>query len=360
MPSDIKEITTDAQMDEDGQISHCMNVAPSLFKANILIIVGFNLWGGTATVKPGDEAIFGSPNFDHKFFKRGGIILVDPAQLEEFQKERSKLVSWLNGVGQTFLVPGMRIFKKSEAHEVFQKVRECRIKFEELAEKFLANYDSIVLARTQQFDVDHPEHVGRLNQYYPSATKLATSFGVRCVPVSISDVDGMEDICSEEKDTFRMHIRSVVGELATEFRQTVSDAIGIFQKGINKADESESGDINSRTVTAFKAFLDRIEKNDFLGDDVVMKMIRDVRLNVSGIEDWNVKNNPVIRDVIGEQLNGIIRLAEDSVSTAAVVSALSIRNSSDVVVSNELMQEATSLGGLGSMSSDVVIDTSRA
>jgi hypothetical protein len=73
-----------------------------------------------------------------------------------------------------------------------------------------------------------------------------------------------------------------------------------------------------------------------------------------------VKNNPVIRDVIGEQLNGIIRLAEDSVSTAAVVSALSIRNSSDVVVSNELMQEATSLGGLGSMSSDVVIDTSRA
>jgi hypothetical protein len=190
--------------------------------------------------------------------------------------------------------------------------------------------------------------------------QLATSFGVRCVPVSISDVDGMEDICSEEKDTFRMHIRSVVGELATEFRQTVSDAIGIFQKGINKADESESGDINSRTVTAFKAFLDRIEKNDFLGDDVVMKMIRDVRLNVSGIEDWNVKNNPVIRDVIGEQLNGIIRLAEDSVSTAAVVSALSIRNSSDVVVSNELMQEATSLGGLGSMSSDVVIDTSRA
>jgi hypothetical protein len=164
MPSDIKEITTDAQMDEDGQISHCMNVAPSLFKANILIIVGFNLWGGTATVKPGDEAIFGSPNFDHKFFKRGGIILVDPAQLEEFQKERSRLVSWLNGVGQTFLVPGMRIFKKSEAHEVFQKVRECRIKFEELAEKFLANYDSIVLARTQQFDVDHPEHVGRLNR----------------------------------------------------------------------------------------------------------------------------------------------------------------------------------------------------
>ena len=331
------------------------NVAPALFRDNILIVVGFNCWGGTATVRTGDEAIFGAENFDHKYFKKGSIVLIDAVHLEPFEKERSKLVGWLKGVGRPFFVPGMRMYKKSEAEEVFQKVRECRVRFAELAQEFLDKYEEIVEARIRVFDQDHPENTGRLNKYFPALGKLQNSFGVHCVPVSISDVDGLEQVCADEKDSFRTHVRSLVGDMAAEFRQTIVEAATAFKTGITKAAESESGDMNSRTVTAFRNFLNKVEKHDFLNDKQMQEMIRKMRFGMENVQNWNVKEEPSIRELIGTQLDEVITTAQDEASTAAVVSSLNIYEPAPVVIGGGQIDESGGLGSFGSSSEEVVI-----
>lgn len=331
------------------------NVAPALFRNNILIVVGFNCWGGTATVRTGDEAIFGAENFDHKFFKKGSIVLIDPVHLEPFEKERSKMVSWLKAVGRPFFVPGMRMYKKTEAEEVFQKVRECRVRFAELAQEFLDKYDEIVRARIEVFDAEHPENTGRLNKYYPEIGKLQNSFGVNCVPVSISDVEGLDQVCAEEKDSFRNHVRSLVGEMAAEFRGTIVEAATAFKVGIAKAAESESGDMNSRTVSSFRKFLDRVEKHDFLDDKQMKEMVRQMRFGVEKVQDWNVKSDPSIKELIGGQLDDVIRAAQDEASTAAVVSALNIYEPAPEIIAGGEIDEPGGLGSFGSTDEEVTI-----
>lgn len=304
------------------------SIPATLFRDNTLVIVRLSCWTGVTTVKRGDEEVFGSTSFDDRFFKRGGVIICDKERLRSFTNRQNALVNWMNNRGSSFfMIPGCRIFKNELMPEVAQRIADCKRDIDEICDVFLDLYPEEVERRIREFDDSHPESVGRLNKYFPSISDLRDKFGIKSMPIKISDVAEAEKIFQDESNTMRSHIQSFLSDIASEFRQKAVEAALSFKQGMDKASKSEGGSVHGKSVKAFQEFLSRIKSNDFLGDKKMTDMLDDMRDKVFAVKSWNVNGDEEAMEAIRSHLDEIVKMGEDEGETSAVIESYVIRSS---------------------------------
>lgn len=298
------------------------NISARLFANNSLVILSQSCWGGTATVRPGDEEIFGSTNFDDKFFKRGSIVLVDKAHLEGFKKVISRLNGYVSGVGKMFMIRGISIVKNSEMEAIVEKVKEAQEEMARLRETFVGQYESIVRARCRSFDEAHPQHAGRLDTYFPPVARIERSFNIRFVNFVITDSQGLEEVFEEGREALRRVTGQYVADMAGEFRKTILESVVAFRNSMDSTAAENEGSLNKRKIKAFTDFIDKIQRNDFLGDEQMTNMLKDVRQGVERIESWSaedIKGDSEHMVELKKAMETIITTASDEGSIAGVV-----------------------------------------
>ena len=298
--------------------STLVDIPARLFQNNSLVVVSKSCWGGGATVKAGDEEIFGSRNFDTRFFKRGGIMLISKERLKPLEDVITRLTGYMAGVGRPFLTRGITIIKNSEWPEISKKIKECQVEMQTAREEFLAIYPDLVAARTTEFDSAHPEYAGRLGRYFPDTAALEKSFDIRYVSFAITDASGLAEVFGEERERLRNVASQYVDSLAAEFRGSILEAAQAFKESIEKGSSAANESVNQRSVSAFRSFLERIEKNDFLGDQEVSRLLGDLKLGIKNVADWKVTGGNLQVDEIKRSLDSIIKVASDEASAAVV------------------------------------------
>jgi hypothetical protein len=337
---------------QNGEPATAVDIPARLFQNNSLVVITKSCWGGGATVKEGDEEIFGSREFDARFFKRGGIVLVGKSHLEPLQEIITRLTGYMGGVGKMFLTRGITIIKNSEWPEISKKIKECQLEMQVRTEAFLANYPDLVAARTEEFDSAHPEHRGRLARYFPDVAELEKSFGIRYVSFAITDASGLEEVFSEERQRLRSVASQYVDSLAQEFRKSILDAVVAFKQSIEKANGSAGEKVNQRSVDGFKNFLERIERNDFLGDKEIMSLMNDLKFGIQRVEDWKVTGGNLQVDEIRKSLEAVIQVASDE--GAAISVARGFISSEDIEIEAESPHLLIPVGGFMSMSEEEI------
>lgn len=307
-------------------IAPAINIAPALFLDNKLIRISFSCWTATATIKDGDEGILGVQSLDGKFFKRGGIILADKDRLEPFLKKQRQIAGWLSTMGTTFnLIPGSYIFTKDYVEKVMEELDKHRLEIDRMAEEFVRDYPAYRDNRIREFNEAHPEVAGRLDRYFSETQnldKLRRKFGLSYFWIRIADDEECERIIQNEQNLFRTHMRSFAADLAAEFRRSAVEAALAFKKGIDNAGQNDTGMVNSRSVTAFKSFLERMERHNFLKDRQMTAMLQSMREKVLAVGEWNVNSDPATMSVIKAHLDEVVRVGQEEGAAQGVVSSL--------------------------------------
>ncbi len=295
-----------------------VDIPARLFANNSLVIITKSCWGGGSTVKEGDEEIFGANNFDSNFFKRGGVSLVAKEHLQPFHEVITRLTGYMGGMGRMFLTRGITLIKNDQWREIRARIEESQVEMEAHKVAFLANYDSIMEARVRAFNEAHPAFRGRLDRYFPPISELEKSFGITYVSFAITDPEGLAEAFSGERDRLRVVASQYVDSLAAEFRQTILESVTAFKTSIEKAGTSDSHTVNTRSLNAFRSFLNRIESNDFLGDREVMTLLNDLKFGIQNVEDWKVADGNLQIDQIKRSLDAIVTVASDEGAAASL------------------------------------------
>lgn len=298
-----------------------MEIPKSLFQDNTIIAVEFNCWSGVATVREGDEEIFGSRNFDADFFKRGGVILCDKEMLKVFQNRQARLANWLDekANGQKLPVISGRMFKNEMVPEVVEQILDCKRDIDEIRRIFLDKFPEEKAFRINQFNAKHPEAYGRLDAYYEDIKDLGKKFDVNYWPFGLTDTAAYSDILDDERNTFRANCRLLMEQTAANFRKSVVDAALSFKAGMDRASGTESGIVHARSVKAFQDFLERIERNDFLNDKQMHDMLSDMKHKVFNIASWDVKSDEEAMVSIKAHLDEIVSLGSQEGAISVVV-----------------------------------------
>jgi hypothetical protein len=143
-----------------------------------------------------------------------------------------------------------------------------------------------------------------------------------------------------------------VDSLAQEFRKSILDAVVAFKQSIEKANGSAGEKVNQRSVDGFKNFLERIERNDFLGDKEIMSLMNDLKFGIQRVEDWKVTGGNLQVDEIRKSLEAVIQVASDE--GAAISVARGFISSEDIEIEAESPHLLIPVGGFMSMSEEEI------
>jgi hypothetical protein len=304
----------------------CQSIPEALFRDNSIVTVQFNCWTGVATVREGDEGIFGARNFDATFFKRGGVILCNREMLKMFQNRQERLSAYLDGIGgEKFPLINGRVFKNQSLPTVMSAIRECEADIETMKSVFMDAFPRERNDRIRQFNEAHPESAGRLDAYYDALGDVASKFGVQYAMFRIADVSAHLQIIEDEKNALRVHCRNFMEQAAANFRKSVVEAAIAFRRGIEKASGPDgSGVVHTRSVKSFRSFLDRIQNHDLLDDKKMREMIDSMRSKVFNIEGWDVQSDKEAMDAVKAHLDEIVSVGSKEGEASAVVREYSI------------------------------------
>jgi len=337
---------------------NCSSIPEALFRDNSIVAVEFNCWSGTATVKEGDEDIFGARNFDKNFFKRGSVILCDKERLKAFQNRQERLSSYLDGIGgERFPIISGRVFKNKLLPQVIEAIHECMADIDALRSIFRDTFPAERDRRIREFDERHPDHRGRLSAYYDSLGDVTNKFGVQYAMFKIADLDAHNRILEDEKNALRIHCRNFLEQAAANFRKSVVDAALAFRRGIEKASGPDgSGVVHSRSVSAFKNFLERVENHDLLDDKQMRDMLNGMKTQVFNIQSWDVKGDAEAMDEIKRHLDSIVSVGEAEGEASVIAQNYSIGMSDGEAVEIE-SEAAVSATLLATEDDDVEIES---
>lgn len=335
------------------------NLAPRLLIDNSILAVSMSCWTGVATIKKGDEEIFGLTSMDERVFKRGALILCRKPLIDPIRKKQQALSCWMDTMGVRFgMIRGARLIKKDLLEEVVNHIETCGFEIEEMAEQFAEEYERteidffISTIRRGQQDPDLAEF--RARTYLPKLHQLRKKFAISCCGMQISQAEELENILRDERNRFGQQVNEFIRETAIEFRKCAVEAAIAFKSGIEKASaEDGNGKVHGKTVNSFKRFLDRFHNVDMLGDKQMTRVLEEMKSKVFSIEAWQT-NDEETMGVIKSHLNEVIRLGEDEGSAAAVADQYIIDSSSlsDEDIVNESV-ESIALNDTGPNSDEI-------
>lgn len=327
------------------------SIPPRLLVDNSILSVSMSCWTGVATIKKGDEEIFGLRSIDERVFKRGSLILCRKDLIDPIRKKQQSLSSWLDTMGVRFgMIRGARLIKRELLEETVDHIESCGFEIEEMARQFAIDYESeidffISTIRRDQQDPDLAEL--RARSYLPRTSELHKKFAVSCCGMQISQADELESILRDERNRFSQKVNEFIHETAAEFRKCAVEAAIAFKQGIEKASsEDGNGKVHGKTVNSFRRFLDRFQNVDMLGDKQMTKALEDMKSKVFSVEAWQTSDAETM-SVIKAHLDEVIRIGEDEGSAAAVADDYIINISSE---EENIVQEDIQEIRLGQMS----------
>jgi len=305
-------------MPEQNSTEQTVNISPALFKHGSMILCEIALWSGSATPSDDDLSILGIQNFDKTFFKKGPMTLVSPEALKPFASIKGKAMARIESYGKATPFGKVMLIQHDDFKEhVRPFLQEMKADFFRLVDDFCFNlYSKEREQRINLFNERHPDHAGKLDRYFPAPAAVRKSYNFFWSLFEIKDVAGLDEVFQEEAEELRGKMRNFVYELAGEFRKTATSAALAFRKGIDRA----KGKVDARAIDSFKEFLDRIEREDFLGDKDMRAALEDMKTKVFSIKDWTVKDQKSL-DEVRQYLDEVVRIGEQEGASSAVATS---------------------------------------
>jgi len=315
------------------------SIAPALFKNASLLDFQFPQWSGMTTPKDADLEITGVTNVDSDFFKKGTIQLIDKEAMQPFVQLKNRCVHLLDHLMDAPIGRTKFVNNDDFRERIRPALVKAREEFSQMLEIFCSvTYPQNRQARIDRFNQAHPEWSGRLDDYFPSTQEIREKFDFSWGLVKISDVDALDAVMAEEASEMREKMKSFAVDLAANFRKSAVQAALAFRRGIDRA----KNQVDSRAVGAFRDFLGRLDREDFLGDVQMKELLNSMKARVFSVDQWRVDDQSSMEE-IRRYLDEVVTLGQNEGDAAAVAVNYIRRVSSEETVGEISMETQISL-----------------
>jgi hypothetical protein len=268
------------------------------------------------------------------FVKLGNKMLIDETELKKFSKIENSARSYLRAHAHMFPIAQAHFVPNKTLLGVLEKLEEFRVKYFELVEAFVANYDTLKEAMLTK----HTEHRATLEPYYPAAVHIRHRFGFQVGIFEVSFPKQMKaiDLASVQAEATAREAMQLKFE--AEWRKQYSQSMQEVDSFLTNAVASTRG----RIVEVFDTIANKIKNRDVIST-VNVKTMSGI---IEAFDGLDFLNDASVRSKL-DNVKGLLAAGrdfkEDNEAIASLSSAI-----------NEVLDVARSTTDLDSLTGDYI------
>lgn len=308
------------------------SIAPSLFKVGSLLAISFKgPWKGEVTVQEDHLPLIDLAK--NPFMKNGELMLLPEDNLKVFDQIKGRTDRKIKSMTGKFIVelPQIRLVNNLDITAVDAYLLEERANYYQAAQDYVTNqFPQDVEKRKAELTERFPRFAPMLSSYYINSSAALDRCQMHHLFFKVEDAVGLEAIMSEQRSGLASTMTSFVADLARNFREAAVEACLAFKKGMDRA----GAQVDSRAVGKFKAWLERFEHQDFLGDVSMRQLLDNIKTQVFDVQNWAVDGNQEAIGHIRQYLNQIIEAGGDEGAALGVAERFCQAGAEDISLEN--------------------------